>query len=67
MGTRIQVRATEIGDASALVGLFDVLGYPATESTIGERLARLRDDDAYESWVATDDGLVVRLADRPHL
>lgn len=59
METRLLVRAATVDDAAALEDLFEVLGYPASTATIAKRVARLRADASYGSWVAIANGLIV--------
>ena len=62
MRTSTRIRAVEPQDSTALEGLFDTLGYPASPATIRGRLIRLRSDSSYAAWVATQVGSVVGFA-----
>lgn len=52
----------ELQDAAPLDDLFAALGYPAPQSAIRKRLARLRSDPTYAAWVAVQDESIVGFA-----
>ncbi|UUZ44728.1 GNAT family N-acetyltransferase [Janibacter limosus] len=62
METRLLVRVATVDDSVALEGLLEVLGYPGRQRRFAGRVARLRADASYESWVAIGNGLTVGFA-----
>jgi GNAT superfamily N-acetyltransferase len=50
----ISIRPARGDDAAALADLSTQLGYPASAETLSQRLARVRDEDVGEVFVAAD-------------